>query len=42
LKSIIVIALACAPLLYAADPAPAFRTGTRVLFQGDSITDMKI
>jgi lysophospholipase L1-like esterase len=40
LKSTIVIALACAPLLYAADPAPAFRPGTRVLFQGDSITDM--
>jgi lysophospholipase L1-like esterase len=40
LRTVIVIALACAPLLHAADRAPAFRTGARVLFQGDSITDM--
>lgn len=40
MKTAIVIAFACVPLLYAADPAPAFRPGTRVLFQGDSITDM--
>jgi lysophospholipase L1-like esterase len=32
--------LFCAMLLCAADPVPAFRTGTRILFQGDSITDM--
>ncbi len=40
MKTAIVIALAWVPLLTAADPAPAFRLGTRVLFQGDSITDM--
>jgi lysophospholipase L1-like esterase len=40
LKSAIAVALVWAPLLTAADQAPAFRPGTRVLFQGDSITDM--
>ena len=40
MKTAIVIALAWVPLVSAADPAPAFRPGTRVLFQGDSITDM--
>ncbi len=38
-KLTLLITLACAMLLRAADPAPAFRPGTRVLFQGDSITD---
>ncbi len=38
-KAALLIPLACAILLRAADPAPAFRPGTRVLFQGDSITD---
>jgi len=32
--------LFCAALLHAADPVPAFRDGARILFQGDSITDM--
>ena len=38
-KLTLLITLACAMLLRAADPAPAFRPGTRILFQGDSITD---
>jgi lysophospholipase L1-like esterase len=36
----IAILLSGALLLSAADPVPAFRPGTRILFQGDSITDM--
>jgi lysophospholipase L1-like esterase len=40
LKTVIALALTCVSLLTGADPAPAFRPGTRVLFQGDSITDM--
>ena len=35
----ILFAAAGALLLRAADPMPAFRPGTRILFQGDSITD---
>jgi lysophospholipase L1-like esterase len=38
-KAVLLIPLACAVILHAADPAPAFRPGARVLFQGDSITD---
>ena len=38
-KGTLLIPIACATLLHAADPAPAFRPGARVLFQGDSITD---
>jgi lysophospholipase L1-like esterase len=34
-----ILLLSYAALLSAADPAPALRPGTRVLFQGDSITD---
>ena len=32
------VALGCAMQVSAADPVPAFRPGTRILFQGDSIT----
>lgn len=35
----ILLAFFCAGLLRAAGPMPAFRPGTRILFQGDSITD---
>jgi lysophospholipase L1-like esterase len=35
----LLLAFACTCLLRAADPMPAFRPGTRILFQGDSITD---
>jgi lysophospholipase L1-like esterase len=39
-KLLLALPLAGAMLLCAADPMPPFRPGTRILFQGDSITDM--
>ena len=39
MKFRLVLLLSIAAWLDAADPAPAFRPGTRILFQGDSITD---
>jgi lysophospholipase L1-like esterase len=39
LKAGLLIPLAGSLLLHAADPAPAFRAESRILFQGDSITD---
>jgi lysophospholipase L1-like esterase len=35
----LLLAFTCAMLARAADSMPAFRPGTRILFQGDSITD---
>lgn len=39
-RSLVPATLLFATLAVADDPLPAFRTGARILFQGDSITDM--
>jgi len=40
LRPISGLVLLSASLVLGSDPMPAFRTGNRILFQGDSITDM--